>query len=151
MHEVKTEIELKSKPELVWQLLTTFELYERWNPLFREGSGTLTIGSRVKLKVELPGIPQFSINPDIKIVEPQSRLVWRYCMGFDALFVWEYDCCLETLGDQHLKFTQTSLFKGILAPIYTLALKTPLLEGCNSLNGAVRRWGERGNITCMKC
>jgi hypothetical protein len=151
VHEIRTDIDLTSKQELVWQLLTTFQLYQHWNPLFRTGNGTLTIGSPLALEVELPGIPKFSVKAAIETIEPQSRFAWRYHMGSRAIFAWEYAINVETLDDQRLRFSQHSRFRGLLAPIYALALKKPLLEGCQALNAAVKRWGERGNITCMKC
>lgn len=40
--EVKTEILIKAAPEKVWAILTNFENYPNWNPLFRCSKKCLT-------------------------------------------------------------------------------------------------------------
>jgi len=46
---------------------------------------------------------------------------------------------------------QSSEFGGILAPLFDLGLRASVAGGMGQMNEAIRRWGEKGNIQCLRC
>ncbi len=126
-------------------------LYQHWNPLFCKGNGGTAAGATLELEVELDEIGKFTIKAKIIEANAPTSLAWRYQLPVPGLFAWEYRFRLEQLGNEQLLFIQQSNFSGLLAPLYSFALGKRVLQGCESLNRAVKRWGERGNMKCMKC
>jgi len=150
MREIRTEVTLAAPAERIWALLTDCSLYPQWNPLFQKGTGVLNIRERLELTVHLPGITPFTITPQLLIVEPPEKFGWRHTWASTALLTWDYAIELDPLGPDRLRFVQTSTFKGLAGPLFNLALGRSVSEGMLGLNGAVKRWGEKGNVRCLK-
>ena len=55
MKELRTEIEIQSTAERVWQLLTDFPSFPQWNPFIRKASGNIRVGNGSKSGFSLPG------------------------------------------------------------------------------------------------
>lgn len=70
---------------------------------------------------------------------------------FATLFSWKYCVELEILAPDRLKFIQRSAFAGILGPLFKLALAASVGDGLAEMNKAIKRWGEKGNVRCLKC
>ena len=151
MREIRAEIELTAPVERIWELLTDLRLYPQWNPLFLNAEGKLNAGARLKLKVKLPGIEQFTIAPTVLAIVPPTELCWLHRIRFPGLFGWEHSFTIEPLGADRLRFTQRSIFRGVLAPLFAIGLGAAVRQGCETLNAAMKRWGEKGSIQCLKC
>lgn len=150
MNEVRTEITIEAPVERIWELLADLGLYPHWNPLFQRATGRLHAGEQLELVVTLPGIPPFVVSPTLLAVEPESDFCWQHALLFGA-FTWKYCVELEILDPNRLKFRQSSQFGGIFAPLFNLALGASVAGGLEQMNQAIRRWGEKGNIQCLKC
>lgn len=151
MAEIRTEIVLDSPVERIWQLLSNHALYQHWNPLFQKATGNLITGGQLELAVHLPSLSPFTIMPRIVMVKPFSGFCWQHKLLFAWLFNWKYCSELKLVAPDRLKFVQWSVFGGILGPLFSLSLKSTVAEGLEKLNLAVRRWGEKGNIPCLRC
>jgi len=151
MQELRSEITLETPVERIWELLTDGGLYDRWNPLFPKSSGRMAVGERLELVVNLPGIVPFVVKPVMLTVEPKSRYCWQHTLLSAALFTWKYCAELEILAPHSLIFIQRSEFGGILGPLFNLGLRGSVAGGLTKMNEAIRRWGEKGNIQCLKC
>lgn len=151
MREIRTETELTAPVERIWELLTDVRLYPQWNPLFPSAAGELNVGAPLELAVKLPGIEQFTINPKIIAIVPPSELCWLYRYPFPGLFGWEYCFKIEPSGADRLRLIQRSIFRGLLAPLFAFALGAAVRQGCETMNAAMKRWGEKGSIQCLKC
>lgn len=151
MNEMMTEMSLAAPVGRLWELMTDIGLYSHWNPLFRKGTGRLAKGEEIELLVELPDIPSFTIKPRVLDLSPQCILSWRYTMGTSFLFSWRYSVVFDADGSGGTKFIQRSAFGGILAPLFGFALGSAVGKALEAMNRAMRRWGEKGNVTCLKC
>lgn len=151
MAELTTEITLDAPVERIWQLLTDFGLYPQWNPLFTKATGPVILGQSFDLVVKLPGMDPFPIKPVLREAEPKSRLSWQSSMISSVVLSWTFCYELHSLTPERLRIIQRSWFKGLLSPLFTFAMKKPVTDGMNSLNDALKRWGEKGNVSCMKC
>lgn len=151
MSELRTEITLAAPAERIWELLTDCALYAQWNPLFRNGAGRMQRGERLTLHVHLPHIEPFTITPTVLAATDRTGFRWRQIWLWHALFRWDYDVELEASSPERLIFRQRSRFSGLLAPLFTLGLGGAVRNGLEELNAAVRRWGEKGNVQCLRC
>lgn len=151
MFEIRSEITLESPAERIWQLLADPVLYQEWNPLFQKATGKLSAGEQLELVVHLPTMSPFIITPKVVRVKHLSGFCWQHKLYFAWLFNWKYCSELESLAPDRLKFIQRSVFGGIFGPLFSLGMKTAIAEGLEKLNLATRRWGEKGNIQCLRC
>lgn len=151
MKEIRTEITLETPVERIWELLADCKLYPQWNPLFQRATGRMNAGEQLELVVNLPEIGPFVVRPKMLAVEPQSRFCWQHTLLFAGLFTWKYCTELEILAPHRLKFIQRSEFGGILGPLFNLGMGASVRAGLAQMNEAIRRWGEKGNIQCLRC
>jgi len=151
MREIRTEIALEASAERVWELLVDCSLYPQWNPLFHQATGQKNAGGQLELIVNLPEISPFVVRPKLLAVEPQTSYCWRYTWFFAGLLTWKYSAALESLAPHRLKFIQSSAFGGILGPLFDLSLRASVSHGLEQMNKAIKRWGEKGGIQCLRC
>ena len=148
---MRTEITLEAPVDRIWELLADFALYPHWNPLFQQATGRWSVGEKLELVVNLPGIDPFNVKPKVLIVEPGKRFSWQHTLLFAGLLSWSYCNELEILTPERLKFIQRTEFRGILGPLFNLGLRGSVAGGLAKMNEAIRRWGETGNIQCLRC
>lgn len=151
MNGIRTEIVLDAPAERIWELVTDCELYSRWNPLFVKGTGSMQTGAQLELVVQLPGMGPFIVTPTVLVAEPRSGFRWQHTVVGKGLFRWRYGIDLEVDAPNRLKVVQQSAFGGILGPVFNLAFKKEVANGLKAMNDAVRRWGEKGHIQCLRC
>ena len=151
MAEIRTEITLDSPIDRIWQLLSDHALYKEWNSLFQKATGGLSTGEQLELVVHLPTMSPFIITPKVVMVKPLSGFCWQHKLYSAWLFNWKYCSELVLLAPDRLKFIQRSVFGGILGPLFNIGMKTSVAEGLGKLNLATHRWGEKGNIQCLRC
>lgn len=151
MKEIRTEITLEAPIERIWELLADCSLYPHWNPLFQRATGRMSVGEYLELVVSLPEITPFVVKSKIITMEPQSGFCWQHSLLFAGFFTWRYCTELEIHSPHRLKFIQRSAFGGILGPLFNLGLRRSVSAGMAKMNEAIRRWGEKDNIQCLRC
>lgn len=151
MKEITTEMALDAPAERIWELLSDFALYPEWNPLFTKAVGPTGAGDSFELMVELPGVGPFTVQPTMLVAERESRLCWQSSMFCQAVLGWKFSYELKPISNERLRFIQRSEFGGVLAPLFGFAMAKPVTDGMELLNQAVKRWGEKGNVSCLRC
>lgn len=151
MKELRTEITLQAPVERIWEMLADCSLYRHWNPLFSEAKGDLTAGGRLELVVALPEIAPFRVEPELLTVEPQKGFCWRHTLLLGGMMTWKYRVELEVIDAQRVRLVQGSAFGGLLGPLFRLGLGGSVRAGMERMNEALRRWGEKGNVQCLRC
>ncbi|GFO57515.1 cyclase [Geomonas sp. Red276] len=151
MQETRCETTLQAPPERIWELLSDLNLYAEWNPLFVRAEGALQQGGELGLTVQLPSIPPFVITPRVLAAHSQSGFQWRHAMATSVLMSWTYGISLAEQGPQGVTVVQSSRFGGLLGPLFGFALATSVERGMKEFSRALARWGEKGNVRCLRC
>jgi hypothetical protein len=92
----------------------------------------------------------FHVTASLVTAEP-GHVSWKSRLFFSGLLAWTFSCRIAVEAPDRLLFQQRSEFTGLLAPLFCLALNRPAASGLDELSRAVRRWGEKGNVRCLKC
>jgi hypothetical protein len=82
----KSELEIAADPEVVWEVLTTFEEWPTWNPEVKSMSlqGPVAAGSTFRWKAG-----PATIRSTIQRVEPPRLIAWTgRTLGIDAIHFW---------------------------------------------------------------
>ena len=74
---ISATIEIAAPPEQVWAVLTDLASYPEWNPVFREASGQLTPGNRVRITSTQPESGHtMTVKVKVLTAEPTTELRW---------------------------------------------------------------------------
>ena len=77
MKTMSATIEISAPPLAVWAVLTDLSRYPEWNPLFREASGEIAAGKRIRLRSVHPASGRLmTVKPRIVTAEPGVELRW---------------------------------------------------------------------------
>jgi hypothetical protein len=141
MKELHSEIEIAASPERVWDILTDFAAYPRWNPFIRSISGKLEVGERLEARLEPPGGRGITLRPTVLSAEPNRQLRWLGHLLVPGLFDGEHTLATKPLEENRVRFVQHEVFKGVLVPLVARSLANTL-RGFEEMNEALKEQAE---------
>jgi len=146
MLTLRTEIHIAAGPSRVWDVLTDFAAFPRWNPFIRRIDGALAARARLSVRIQPPGGRAMTFRPTVLRVEPERYLSWRGRTLVPGLFDGEHFFALEPAGPDHVRFVHGEVFRGLLVPLLATTLRTTTRQGFEQMNAALkaRAEGSRG-------
>jgi len=141
MRSVEAEVEVSASAERVWDVLTDFGSYERWNPFIVEAAGEAVAGGRLNLRMQLPGGRPMSIHPRITEADRPAVLEWLGSLGVRGLFDGRHRFQVVE-HDGSCTVTQSEVFTGILVPLVWRVIGARTSKGFAELNQALKRRAE---------
>lgn len=106
---------IDAPPVDVWAVLTDLSRYPEWNPLFREGSGEIAVGERIKLRSVHPANGRMmTVKP--KIVTAEVGVELRWASSLPGLISGEHSFALTPVGGG-TQVVQSESFRGLLVPL----------------------------------
>jgi hypothetical protein len=138
MKELRSDIEIQASAELVWQLLTDFASFPRWNPFIRQARGNVLVGERLEVIIHPSGANGMTFRPTILKAEPNRELRWIGHLLVSGLFDGEHIFTIEPLGKNRVRFVQREIFTGLLVPLFARGLDTDTRRGFEEMNQALK-------------
>ena len=112
MKTMSATIQIDAPPETVWAVLTDLDRYQDWNPLFREASGQVAVGNRIKLRSVQPANGRMmTVQPKITVADPGAELRW--VASLPGIMSGEHRFKL-TPADGGTRLEQSETFRGLL-------------------------------------
>ena len=142
MHKVETEIEIRSSAGRVWELLTEFASYPRWNPFIRSIEGELVVGQKLSVVIQPPGSSDTRFRPTLLTVSPTRELRWKGKLVLSGVFDGEHYFKLESAPNGGVLFRQGEKFSGLLVPMFRSSLDGATKQGFIAMNEALKREAE---------
>lgn len=139
MKTMSATIQIGAPPMTVWAVLTDLDSYADWNPLFREASGQVAVGSRITLRSVHPANGRMmTVKPKITAVDPGAELRWA--SSLPPFISGEHSFTL-TEADGGTRLVQAETFSGLLVPLSakTFARAETSFQG---LNEAIKKRAE---------
>ncbi len=140
--EIRTEIIIHAKPEVVWQILTAFEDYKVWNPFIKSIKGEPVQGSRIVARIEPPGASGMTFKPRLLTVIPARELRWLGHLFTPGLFDGEHIFEIYENTDGTSTFVQREEFGGVLVPLFKKMLDKNTLQGFEMMNRRLKELAE---------
>lgn len=148
---VEHRIGVQAPAEVVWEVVSDFEGWAQWNPLYRKAEGVMKVGSTLVLEQHLPGQPPTVIQPIVQDWVPYEQLHWRSSRlgGFvTAIRYLE----IENMGPANATFSNGELFMGLLLRFVSRDERRRLKAAFTQMGEAVRDraeaiWSERSAST----
>jgi hypothetical protein len=139
MKTMSATIQIDASPMTVWAVLTDLNSYPDWNPLFREASGQIAVGSRITLRAVHPANGRLmTVKPKITVADPGAELRWT--SSLPGIISGEHSFTL-TQADGGTRLVQAETFRGLLVPFsgQTFARSDASFNG---LNEAIKQRSE---------
>jgi hypothetical protein len=139
MKTVSTTIQIDAPPQAVWAILTDLGRYPEWNPLFREASGQVAVGSRITLRSVHPANGRMmTVKPKITVANPDAELRW--VSSLPGIISGEHRFALTPEGGG-TRLEQSEDFRGLLAA-FSLKTFTRAEVSFQGLNEALKKRAE---------
>ena len=141
MKTMSATIQIDAPPEAVWAVLTDLARYPEWNPLFREASGEVAVGSRITLRSVHPANGRLmTVRPRITAADPGAELSW--VSSLPGIISGVHRFALTPAGGG-TRVEQSEAFRGVLT---AFSGKTFARAGASfrALNEALKKRAEGG-------
>ena len=111
---IKTEIIINSPKERVWEILTNFNQYPKWNPFIKSIEGELLPGKRLKNTL-VNGDKTFVFKPVVLTVVPYQYFDWLGSLFLKGLFDGHHYFEIDELSPIQVKLNHGEHFSGLLS------------------------------------
>ena len=138
-NELRAEIEIDAEPGTVWGVLTDFGAYPEWNPFITSIDGDQAPGSKLRARLQPPGVRRFTMKPTVTVNEPGTAFGWLGRLGgVPRLFDGAHRFELEPIdGGSRTRFVQSERFRGVLLPFLRRAILPATQRGFEAMNRAL--------------
>jgi hypothetical protein len=116
MQQLDAFADIDAPPEKVWAVLTDFSSYPEWNPFIVRASGTLRVGERLNVTLQVPEMKAVSFKPRLLDVEPGHLIRWKGVTYLPGLFDGRHALSVEPLPDGRSRFRTHEDVTGMLLP-----------------------------------
>lgn len=137
MKQITTEIDIAAAPAVVWEILTTLDGFEDWNPFVVEASGEVAVEERLVVRIQPPGKRAQTFRPTVTVADTERKFEWLGKLGVSGVFDGRHQYILEPSGDG-TKFIQREEFTGILAGLLIRMIGAATREGFEAMNYALK-------------
>ena len=142
MKQIETEIIINAKPEIVWEILTDFDNYGKWNPFIKSISGMKEEGEQLKVFIQPPEGKGMTFKPLVLNYQENSEFRWIGKLGIKGIFDGEHYFKLEEISPIQTKFIQGEKFTGILVVLMRNLVKNTK-RGFEIMNKALKKEAEQ--------
>ncbi|MDQ4050292.1 MAG: SRPBCC domain-containing protein [Thermoproteota archaeon] len=139
MKEIRSEIEIDSNPESVWEILTDFASYDQWNPFINRIVGLPRRGEKIDIHIETPGRKKRKYSPTITKVEEGRELRWAGKSSLPGFLNAEHIFIIEETQPGHVRFIQREVFDGLLTLLIRKGFDTDVRQGFAEMNEALKK------------
>jgi hypothetical protein len=138
MRVLEKTIAIDATPDKVWDVLTDFAEYEKWNPFITSITGPAEKGGRLAVSLTPPGGRTIVMKPTVRAVDPNHRFAWLGRLGVPWIFDGEHEFLMEPASDGTTVFTQRETFRGALVPFVGGVLEKTA-AGFEAMNVALKQ------------
>ncbi|WP_340817949.1 SRPBCC domain-containing protein [Methanolobus sp. WCC4] len=146
MNKICTDVTIEAPIDVVWDLLTDFENYEKWNSFIPDIKGKLEPGSKLDIFLQPPEMKGMRIDPVVTKVEPVKEFRWIGNLWVKGIFDGEHAFRLEDLENNRTRMIQCERFRGILAPLILYLVGEKTRMGFESMNTSLKKECEKRKV-----
>ena len=134
--EINTSIIIKTTPQHLWKVFTSFDAYKDWNP-FISLEGKVAVGNTIKANID-----GSTFKPTVLVFE-EYKLEWLGKLIISGIFDGNHKFEIIDNLDGTCTFKQNEMFKGILVPLLAKKLNTEIRSGFEKMNTALKQRAEK--------
>jgi hypothetical protein len=142
--DIRTEIEINASAAKVWQILSDFESFPRWNPFVVKVLGKPKEGEILQIEVQLPESRLMKFTPTVLKAELNKELRWVGTMPLGA-FRGEHFYQIESLNENKVRFIHGEHFSGWMVRLIWAIVGKQTEKGYWIMNEAIKKEAEKIN------
>ncbi len=136
MREIRGSVDIDAPVERVWQVVTDFKSYPKWNPWITRLEGGSNVGSKIAVTVKAPGRKDTNFISEVIKVQPNQEIlmsgpVIKGMLRSTHLFKF------EAMGGSKTRAFQSVEFTGALSPMIG-GLARDQQKGLDLMNAAMK-------------
>jgi hypothetical protein len=141
-HKIEERVGIRASQARVWEVLSDFEGWKDWNPLYPKVDGRLGIGAPLTLEQRLPGQPPETISVGVIDWIPYEQIHWgtQLARGW-AQYVQYIE--IEPLGAENCIFSIGRLYGGFLGDYIAKRARRTVRAGFEQMCEALRVEAEK--------
>lgn len=139
LKEIATEIQINSRPETVWKILTDFKNYSEWNPILIKITGELSIGNTLEIHLHTIGGKNRIYHPKVTKITPNRELRWSGKFFFSKIFSGERIFLIEKISDNTVNVVNKEIFSGIGVRLAPQKMEDDILASFKKMNEALKK------------
>lgn len=142
MQEIYSEIRINASTSTVWDIITDFDNFGKWNPFIREISGIPKEGSEIRVFIKPPNSNGMKFKPRILKYDPENELKWLGKLWIPRLFDGEHSLIIKKIDEDNVLFIQKERFTGLLVPLFSNMLNNTK-SGFQKMNEKLKEEAEK--------
>lgn len=135
--DITAVTEIDAPPERVWAVLTDTGRYPEWNPFVRRLDGTIAVGERIAVDLQLPGRKVQPMRPTVVAVEEGTSFAWLGRVGVPGVLDGRHRFQVEPTGDGRTRLVQSERLSGALVPMFRAMLTQATPAAFVAMNDAL--------------
>lgn len=143
MKELTTEIQINSRPEILWKVITDFKNYYQWNPILQKIKGEPLIGNQLEIHLSTIGGKNRVYHPKVIKITPNHELRWKGTLLFSQIFSGERIFLIEKLSENKVNFVNKEIFSGIGVRFTSQKMEDDIVASFKKMNEALKKTIER--------
>ena len=143
MKEINTELEIMASSERVWQVLTDFPNFGKWNPVIIEIKGETKVNTKLEIHLRTRSGKSRIYKPTITKLEPNHELRWVGKSFFPGIFNGERIFTINSIGTSNVLFFHREIFTGVGAYLAGDRLENDIRHTLNEMNVALKKQAEQ--------
>ncbi len=143
MKKLKTEIIIDAPATVIWEVLMDTDSYHQWNPFIQSINGTLKVGEKLAVLIQLEGKKPQLFRPRVQVVETAQEFRWLGHLWVPGLFDGEHHFQLEQVSATQTRFRHGENFRGILSGLIMNMVGEETRQGFEAMNAALKQRAER--------
>jgi hypothetical protein len=143
LKEIKTELEIMASSERVWQVLTDFPNYSKWNPVMVQVKGEAKVRTKLGIHLRTRGGKNRIYKPTITKVQPNRELRWFGKSLFPGMLNGERIFTIHSLGINNVRFFHIQIFTGLGVYVAGSRLDRDIRDTLNEMNVALKKQVEQ--------
>jgi hypothetical protein len=147
LKEINTELEIMASSERVWQVLTDFPNFGKWNPVIIQINGEAKVRTKLEIHLRTRSGKSRIYKPTIIKLEPNHELRWFGKSLFPGIFNGERIFTIESLGINNVRFFHRQIFTGVGAYLAGSRLENDIRHTLNEMNVALKKQVEQVSFT----
>ena len=133
---VENKTGVPATSDAIWAVLTEFEGWSDWNPLFTRASGDLGFGAPLQLTEQIEGVGVRQAQARLGDWVPYSKLVWGERRGWQ--FTTTHYVTIEEIARGNCIVTIGAIFGGMRGESHFMKNRRALRLALQAMNEALR-------------
>lgn len=136
------KIEIRASRETIWRIITDFNAWQEWNPLYVESQGKLAVGETIQFAVALPGLKPHRGTAEVIAFEANKSVQYQMLNGGILVKPTRYIEISEVEPGRCI-LANGEIMQGLLGPVLFLLMGKRIRQGLEGMNKALKEIAEQ--------